>query len=821
MVSLVSEQQYIIDIVSKGNNVICNAVAGAGKTTTVLSMANQLKRNFLLLTYNNELCKEVRTKALQLYPNINNIEIFTYHGYANANYNKCHNDVDIKNIIDSPHYHNYIKKYLLDNKICNGDSILNSIIDNYLEADYTNTRTNGLFPYIDVIVIDEVQDMTKILFQFVMRLINDVKKMYKLPQLVLLGDDNQAVYRFKGAYKEFLTCEELWMPLYNNFIHATLSISFRLPLSVVKFVNMITINSDSAAYEECYNEYFNKMPNISREREVPFPNNNCGLNYSKGCILPFKNDETKVSFAVCSLFNNNGEIADFIPFIINKIKELKKQGAKNEDIFILAPGVSSDKYIDPKSYTNHYEFNKLNPIVRLQHALSQERENYVYVAPGDDLSLTSKELEYKIVISTFHQAKGRERDYVFVIGFDDSYFKYYGRDYCNYFCNEVLYVALTRAKKELILIAGNTNYPFKFLKECYKEEIPSYSPLYKESHIDLHITHSGYRPPKNKTNIPTPMTNTHSVTSIIKFIAFDTVIKLNNMVDELFFLSPDCSINEVKLDTVYKDNVNGYSENLLVIYGTALLTYWDYKYMRQNTENNMIIDVLYNEHDYFKSYILSLDNKTHASFLNHINNAHDKFKNNKDEIRSDKFIQSIFHFANIYYAYTTKYNPKLYQTFHNRKWIHEHDLDRIMNNITRYINYNDRNHKYEYPISHETPYYKISGKLDYIDDDYIYEFKCTKELTYEHKYQLCIYAYIWNTTHCNDKRIFRLLNIRTGELYEIAQGREHQINEFFEILLANKEKKSDVNLNVFCKRVIEYEDLLNKKLEESNLIKIY
>ena len=39
--------------------------------------------------------------------------------------------------------------------------------------------------------------------------------------------------------------------------------------------------------------------------------------------------------------------------------------------------------------------------------------------------------------------------------------------------------------------------------------------------------------------------------------------------------------------------------------------------------------------NYFKSYIMALDLKTHSSYNNHINNACEKFRNNRDDVKSD------------------------------------------------------------------------------------------------------------------------------------------------------------------------------------------
>ena len=54
------EQQKIIDALKNKQNVIVNAVAGSGKTTTILGIAKQMPDiNILQITYNKALKLEV------------------------------------------------------------------------------------------------------------------------------------------------------------------------------------------------------------------------------------------------------------------------------------------------------------------------------------------------------------------------------------------------------------------------------------------------------------------------------------------------------------------------------------------------------------------------------------------------------------------------------------------------------------------------------------------------------------------------------------------------------------------------------------------
>ena len=57
------EQQIIIDEIMNGNNVIVDACAGSGKSTTILSCAIKIPHKIILqTTYNNQLRQEIKIK---------------------------------------------------------------------------------------------------------------------------------------------------------------------------------------------------------------------------------------------------------------------------------------------------------------------------------------------------------------------------------------------------------------------------------------------------------------------------------------------------------------------------------------------------------------------------------------------------------------------------------------------------------------------------------------------------------------------------------------------------------------------------------------
>ena len=92
------EQQQIIHYLQKGN-VIVDAVAGSGKTTTNLYVAKQLRsQNILLLTYNARLKDETRNKVK--INGLTNLEVHSYHSFCVKHYyDKSFTDTEIKNVI--------------------------------------------------------------------------------------------------------------------------------------------------------------------------------------------------------------------------------------------------------------------------------------------------------------------------------------------------------------------------------------------------------------------------------------------------------------------------------------------------------------------------------------------------------------------------------------------------------------------------------------------------------------------------------------------------------------------------------------------------
>ena len=200
-----SEQMEVIQAIKDGHNVQVDAVAGSGKTTTVLSLADQNSDKIIIqLTYNTELKEEVNQKKTKygevMY--LDNLSIYTYHGLAYQFYSvEAKTDIGIHKIVNS------------------------------------NMVPRRKLPGIHILVLDEIQDMNKLYFQFVNKFIRDLN----LPvQILVLGDKYQGLYEFKGADTRFLTlAHKIWRN--REFKQLQLSTSYRVTNQIAKFVNNVML----------------------------------------------------------------------------------------------------------------------------------------------------------------------------------------------------------------------------------------------------------------------------------------------------------------------------------------------------------------------------------------------------------------------------------------------------------------------------------------------------------------------------------------------------------------------------------------------------
>jgi len=199
------EQKRVIDLL-KNSNVICDSVAGSGKTTTVLNIAkNYSLEKILLLTYNSNLKIETREKAHSLM--LSNLEVHSYHSYCVKYYDRnAFNDEKMKLII----YKDFSSK---------------------------------LQQYYHLIIIDECQDMTPLYYQLVKKIYRDNKR--NNATLCVLGDRYQSIYDFAKADYRFISLADKIFTFNNKpWNKVVFNRSFRITHEMAEFVNNCMLKYD-------------------------------------------------------------------------------------------------------------------------------------------------------------------------------------------------------------------------------------------------------------------------------------------------------------------------------------------------------------------------------------------------------------------------------------------------------------------------------------------------------------------------------------------------------------------------------------------------
>ena len=199
------EQEFVIECIKNDNNVIVDSVAGSGKTTCNLHIANEFPHyNILLLTYNSKLKLETREKVSKL--QIRNLETQSYHSFCVKHYdNKCYTDSTIHTILST-------------------DQVLYDVID------------------YDIIIIDEAQDISKLYYQLICKIYKDNGKCAKI---CIVGDKFQSIFQFNGADERFIIFgEDLFH--FNELLwkKCTLSTSFRITAEMSSFINKCMLQQD-------------------------------------------------------------------------------------------------------------------------------------------------------------------------------------------------------------------------------------------------------------------------------------------------------------------------------------------------------------------------------------------------------------------------------------------------------------------------------------------------------------------------------------------------------------------------------------------------
>lgn len=693
------EQINIIQRVLHKQNVIVDAVAGSGKTTTVLSLAKAMPtQRILQITYNSQLKNEVRRKAIM--NEADNLEVHTYHSLA------------VKYYARSAHTDSAMKKAL-------------------------SSMKRRATPCFDVIVIDEAQDMMLLYYKLVQCFICDAAPIVppKTPILVVFGDRYQGMYEFKGADIRFLTmAPEIWQS-YGHFERMPLKTSYRVSQQIAWFVNACMLGSER--------------------------------------LLSDKDGGYPVEYYKYNAFQVHSKI-------IPKLQEMLSSGEITPgDIFVLAYSLKSSEA----------------PAKKMENALVNLGLPCYIPTSSDEAQIDEDIIKGKVVFSSFHQAKGRERPVVIVYGFDSNYFKYFDKSSPTDECPSTLYVAATRASKRLFLIEHDTAQPLPFLRMSHKQM--------KISGGDNFKMYKGV--PKTNSGGQLQCIRKTSPTDLVKFINEATLTMLEPLVNQLFKIvqEPKESIDipcKVQSD-------NGHFEEVWDINGLVIPAMWE---QQQTGEICTIQRFLKCD----KASVIASD-KDHTFLQKHM----------AEFIAlpsSPSSIEQYLYMGNVYHSVRHKVYHRLAQ-IQSYDWLTQDMVDKCHENMRKQIGDKAGHVEYEVELHTTTEEnkniintqihantsdsfsnYEIIGIVDALDPETVWEFKCTNTLTIDHCLQTIIYAWLWKYTMVSTygRRRFKLMNIRSAEIRELDVASHLLDQVVYTVIEAKYRENKRANNDIFLSECV-------------------
>lgn len=228
-----TEQQNAINAIRAGKCLSILAVAGSGKTTTMLQIASSLPfhRRVTIVTYNRAL-KDQCQKRIEECGLSHRVEAYTVHGLVTR----------------------------VSNTICNDDYKLNQVVrlwDNESEVACINKdefrQNEDNVVMLDLLMIDEAQDLRPSFYRAICHVIRKSREYnyncsrVRTLQMCLVGDHKQLLYDFptygndKATARYIQEPEQHWGEFTQprEWTRTALSTSYRLTPNVATFVNVI------------------------------------------------------------------------------------------------------------------------------------------------------------------------------------------------------------------------------------------------------------------------------------------------------------------------------------------------------------------------------------------------------------------------------------------------------------------------------------------------------------------------------------------------------------------------------------------------------
>ena len=509
-------------------------------------------------------------------------------------------------------------------------------------------------------------------------------------------------------------------------------------------------------------------------------------------------------------------------YVVHKIMHLiKDHAAVPSDFFILSGSVKGE-----------------NSAIRKMENILVEHNIPCHVPMFENEKIDERVIDGKVVFSTFHSVKGRQRKYVFVLEFNESYFTYYARNLSQDKCPNTLYVATTRATERLFIVESDTyleDRPLPFLKMGHPE-------MKQQPFIEFHgLPQTIYYKKESETNssktekkIPT-----HHVTptDLVKFISESVLEEISSMLDEIFIKYEDKKENDENMKTLEIPSViklkHGLYEEISDLNGIAIpMMYYErvIERIRSNPENmneipNMNENITNGGHvlkQIIENNMSTVQTKKHAFLRNAINEVPNTCNS----------ISEYLYLSNVYVASKEKLYFKLKQIdISEYDWLSTDIINTCNARLHRVLQpeffWNGRLHAdSEKTIIHAedegqhavidtflsqyfpNDLFRFTARVDLITLFSVWELKCVASLLHDHLIQVVVYAWLWRKVVENVEKMenvldFKIMNIKTGDILRLEATTEQLDIIMLKLLkgkYGEKEIKKDGDFIEECKQ---------------------
>eukprot|EP00854_Cymbomonas_tetramitiformis_P000568 gene568-968_t len=751
------EQAAIVAAFVSGANVIVNAVAGSGKTTTILHVAKALPhRRILVLTYNARL--KLATRAAIQHYGLRNVEAHSFHA-AGAKF-----------------YAGHVSEHAADFRTDKG---LMRLVKEPRPP--SRALVLGGDPF-DALVVDEAQDLKPLLFQVVQKLREDIGAgLGQEPQLLMLGDERQCIYGFQQADARYLTVASKALPSSLPWQTLPLRTSFRCTGSIAQFVNDAMIGFDL-------------------------------IHVPAGTLrgLP-------VQYLVGAPWNITRHVFDEL------MRGFQDASFAPSDVFVLAPSVRNN---NTKSFTplQDLENRLVNAGIPVYTSNTEEANNHAgydhiqtmasksafscslmhgvleSVAGASDAghepyyqsTLFVAVIEGKVVITTFHSSKGLERRVVVVDKFSDDYYKYYVKAKKEHDpqtwperCPNTMYVAATRARERLYVIAeqyAGRHLPFGGAEDT-QGPIPETLGIYLD--VEVENEEAGIEGVNVEEKVDPFVTvvdrgllfkkkewekekefSTVSVTSLVRQVPDDLLEEAEGLARRL--TAPQFN---VEIPAFVSDEETGRIEAVSDITGTALPAMYQFHCCgRCSIQDNL------------ESYVQEMVEKW-GGLPKHVYDGVYTILKSTPRSPEDFLRLAVWDLS----RKSGFLNKPAQNTSY--EWLSWPAAQSCLSVLAEHLPKSNLQ-AVELPLYKmlDHPSIRVTGYVDAIADDALWELKCVEELKPEHILQLTVYAWLYEES-CKERdavdvpeasrvhlgvkevegvRVSRLLNVRTGMVLQLT-----------------------------------------------------